>query len=86
MGVGRHPFSGQFDDLLEAIRLWALAAALGALSSLAHGALLMPPGRMSTAAWLQFEQKKKKKTTLKRSRDALGTNPPSSGTTRSAAR
>ena len=32
------------------------------------------------------KKKKKKKTTLKRSRDALGTNPPSSGTTRSAAR
>lgn len=61
MGVGRHHLSGQFDDLLEAIRLWALAAALGALSSLAHVALLMPPGRMSTAAWLQLEQKKKKK-------------------------
>ena len=86
MGVGRHPLSGQFDDLLEAIRLWALAAALGALSSLAHVALLMPPGRMSTAAWLQLEQKKKKKTTLKRSRAALSANPPSSGTTRSAAR
>lgn len=86
MGVGRHPLSGQFDDLLEAIRLWALAAALGALSRLAHVALLMPPGRMSTAAWLQLEQKKKKKTTLKRSRAALSANPPSSGTTRSAAR
>ena len=30
--------------------------------------------------------KKKKKNTLKRSRAALGANPPSSGTTRSAAR
>lgn len=57
LGVG-NPLSGQFDDLLEAIRRQALAAALGAFSSLAHRALLMPPGRMSTAACLQLEQKK----------------------------